>query len=445
MFSQVKQLPWPARLMLTSLVFDFIGTGLIMPFGVVYLNEVRGFSLETAGLLLGLPAVIGLLTVGPGGVLIDRIGARRVVILAVALELAAQVVMANAHSVPVAALSLVMSGTAVGSIFPAVQGMVAAILPSQQRPLYFGLSFTILNLGMGIGGVLGGWLVDVHRPSTFEALYYIDALTFVLPLVLYLGPLRAYGNRPRPGDRVDPGAAEESDVLTEASTPGGYRAVWGDTTMRLLIIVGFMTAFIGYAQFGVGFQAFARREAGVSTQVLGWAYACNTAVIVIGQLLILRFVAGRRRTRSLMAMCGLWVVSWGVMAAAGPTSGTTAAVLVCVSAGVFGIGEMFLQPTLPAMVNDLAPDELRGRYNSASAAAFHLAEILGPPFAGLMIGYALGGWYPIVLIAGCVLAAAVTLRVEGRIPAGVNGVGGPVELPNTDLTHEVQQAKGLGE
>ena len=31
----------------------------------------------------------------------------------------------------------------------------------------------------------------------------------------------------------------------------------------------------------------------------------------------------------------------------------------------FALGETLVSPTLPAIVNDLAPDSLRGRYNGA--------------------------------------------------------------------------------
>ena len=187
----------------------------------------------------------------------------------------------------------------------------------------------------------------------------------------------------------------------------------------------------------------------VSTQVLGWAYAANTAVIVVVQILVLRLVSGRRRTRALLLMCGLWSLSWAVLGLAGwsgERSATMAGVLVCASAAIFGVGETFLQPTLPAMVNDLAPDALRGRYNSASAGAFHLAEIVGPPFAGLLIGHALAGWYTLALVLGCVGAAAVTLAVERRLSPAVNGLGAPRE-PDVagELALEVQRAKLSGE
>jgi hypothetical protein len=56
-------------------VFQAMGTGLVLPFTVVYLHEVRGFSLETVGLLLALQAGIGIVMVTPAGALMDRIGA----------------------------------------------------------------------------------------------------------------------------------------------------------------------------------------------------------------------------------------------------------------------------------------------------------------------------------------------------------------------------------
>lgn len=438
-----RALPRPAKWMLSSLIFDFIGTGLIMPFGVVYLHEVRELPLETAGVLLALPAIVGLVVVGPGGVLIDRAGARAVVIAAVVLETIAQVVLANATTAPVAAFSFVLSGLAGGVIFPAVQAMVAAVMPPGQRQHYFGLSFTLLNLGLGIGGLVGGALVSVDRPGTFQALYYIDAASFLVPLAIYLGPLRRYGGRPRAGG----GDMDLAAAPVDGTSRGGYRDVFRDPAMRLLIVLGFITGFIGYAQFGVGFQAFARDEARISTQALGWAYAANTIVIVVAQLFVLRLVTGRRRTRSLLVMCALWALAWAVMGVAGHVPATGAAIVfMSVAATVFGVGETFLQPTLPAMVNDLAPDELRGRYNSASAGAFHVAEVAGPPFAGFVMGHGLGAWYAVLLVLGCLGAGLVTLRAEGRLSPHVNGTGrAQSHGPEGELGTEVQRAKIVAE
>ena len=71
-------LPREGKLLLSVVVFEFIGTGLVLPFHVVYLHEVRGFDLGVVGLMLGLSPLIGFLVTGPGGWGIDHYGARRI-------------------------------------------------------------------------------------------------------------------------------------------------------------------------------------------------------------------------------------------------------------------------------------------------------------------------------------------------------------------------------
>ena len=50
--------------------------------------------------------------------------------------------------------------------------------------------------------------------------------------------------------------------------------------------------FVGYGQMEAGFPAFARQVAEVSTQVIGFAFAVNTAVIVLFQFAVLRWICG---------------------------------------------------------------------------------------------------------------------------------------------------------
>src|SRR3954454_2640963 len=76
-------LPREGKLLLSVVVFEFIGTGLVLPFHVVSLREVRNLALGDVGVLLGVPPLIGFLVVGPGGSAIDRFGARRILMGAV--------------------------------------------------------------------------------------------------------------------------------------------------------------------------------------------------------------------------------------------------------------------------------------------------------------------------------------------------------------------------
>jgi MFS family permease len=113
-----------------------------------------------------------------------------------------------------------------------------------------------------------------------------------------------------------------------------------------------------------------------------------------------------------------------LLGATGLVAGTVGAtLLVAGCASVFAFGETLLQPTIPALVNDLAPDHLRGRYNALSSAAFQLAAIIAPPIAGFLIGHALGEVYIGLLVVGCLLVGAIAvLRLEPQLDPEVNGV-----------------------
>ena len=408
-------LPREGKYLLSTIIIDFIGTGLVMPFNVVYLHEVRGFELARVGLLLALPAFVGLLVVGPVGALIDRIGPRVVVIGSLLIQMTAQVTLASATTELRAAVGCVLLGFSGGIIWPAIQTLIGTIIPSHLRQRYFGVNFTLLNLGIGIGGILGGLFVDVTRPETFVAIYLIDAATFLAPLAIFLGPLR---HVPRP-------ATPTAKVLAQdgAAPSTGYRAVLRDRSLLLVLLIVFVASFVGYGQLNTGLPAFGREVGGISTQALGLAYAANTAVIVVLQLFVLQRIEGRRRTRLLILMSGIWAASFLALGATGLVPGTmVAAVLFGLCAAVFGFGETFYQPTLPSMVNELAPDHLRGRYNAVMSIAWQFASVVGPVAAGLLIGHGWSSFYIAMLVGGCVLVAWLALVAERRIPARVNGV-----------------------
>ena len=84
-------------------------------------------------------------------------------------------------------------------------------------------------------------------------------------------------------------------------------------------------------------------------------------MIVVLQLVVLQRIEGRRRTRVMVVMALIWAFAWLLMGASGLVPGTLGAtVLIAACASVFALGETLLQPTMPAMTNDLTTDRLRG-------------------------------------------------------------------------------------
>ena len=93
-------------------------------------------------------------------------------------------------------------------------------------------------------------------------------------------------------------------------------------------------------------------------------------MIVAFQFTAMGRIRGRRRTRVLAVMAVLWAAAWLLLGAGALAPGSALAIIGLLGFGiVFGIGETLLQPTLPAINNDLAADHLRGRYNALHRAA----------------------------------------------------------------------------
>ncbi|ADU46970.1 MFS transporter [Intrasporangium calvum] len=416
-----QDLPRDGKLLISTVVFQSIGTGLVLPFMVVYLNEVRGIALETVGLLLALQAGVGIAVVTPVGALIDRVGPRRVYASSLVALILADILLARATTVNQASVALLLLGYGFGVVWPASSALIGNLIPSELRQRYFGVNFTLLNLGIGIGGIIGGRFVDVTRPDTFVAVYLLDALSYIPGLVILLGPLR------HARDRVERAA-------DAASVRVSYRALLRDPDLRALLSLVAVAALVSYPQLNAGLPAYARAEGQISTQGLGYAFAVNTLVIVLLQLFVLQRIEGKRRTRVAVVMAGTWAVAWSLLGATSIVPGTiVATVLLAACTGIFGLGETMLQPTTAAMVNDLAPDHLRGRYNALSSLMFSIAFVVGPVIASFLIGHDLGGGYIAFLVGGCALLVIMALAAERRLPAHVNGLrpapGGSVTAP----------------
>lgn len=410
------ELPTAGRWLLSTVAIQTLGRGLTLPFTVIYLHEVRGFELGLSGTLMAVIAVVALAITMPGGSLTDRYGARRVLLVGTTSMMVGNTVLAFATEPEVAAVAFVLIGINFGVSWPAFNALIASVVTGDLRQRYFGIHFALVNLGIGVGGVVGGVFVDVSRPETFSAIFLADAASMLVPIGLLLGPLRhVHGRADRPADDV------------AAASPGTYLAILRQPSVAWLTGLTFIAMFVGYGQMEAGFPAFARQVSEVSTRTVGLAFAVNTAVIVSLQFWVLGRISGRRRTRVIMVMGAVWVLAWLLLGATGLAPGGVAATVgVLAFHAVFAFGETMLQPTVPAITNDLAPDHLRGRYNAINAAAFQGGTIFGPVVAGLLLQHHLNGVFVAVMVVGCASIGGMALALERRVTPEVNGVRPPV-------------------
>ncbi|WP_278255538.1 MFS transporter [Nocardioides convexus] len=147
-------------------------------------------------------------------------------------------------------------------------------------------------------------------------------------------------------------------------------------------------------------------------------------MIVVLQFSVLSKIKGRLRTRVMIVMAAIWAVAWGLLGLAGGVPGGGVAITAVLAfMAVFALGETLLQPTVPAMSNDLAADHTRGRYNAINAAAFQGGAIAGPVVAGFLLDHGLGSVYIGVMVVGCAAIAGMALVLERHVPDAANGRG----------------------
>lgn len=403
-----------ARRILIGTLLSAVGRGLTLPFLFIYLTDVRGLTDAQAGLVIGWYGVVTLALSPLGGTLIDRFGARRIVLPAFLIEAVGVGSLALVDSVSSAfgvATVVAIGGSAIWS---GQATILASLTAEGERQRVFGLQFALHNLGIGVGGVISGAIVDTTRPGTFQTIYLVDALTYLVPALILL-------TLPEVGRRLAPPVAE---AVIGVAPSVGYLTVLRDRPFRRLVIFGLVLTTCGYAQIEVGFTAYAVRVAEVTPRVMAWALTANTVTIVFSQLLMIRRLERRSRSGALAAVGTVFATAWLVLGAGGLLSETSAVIVaLCVvsCSAIFGFGETILSPTMPAITNALATDELRGRYNAISSMIFGVSGIVGPATAGPLIGTGGGIIWVCLVIGGCLVASLLALSLRRLLTPAQDG------------------------
>jgi MFS family permease len=393
------RLPRATRLLVAGDAVSALGTGLVLPLTLIYLHQVRGIALPVVGGLLAMSAVVGLVAVPASGVMLDRHGARRVLTAVLVIQGLAEAGLAWSHSVPTAVPVLLVLGTALGPSFPAFMTMLAGITPEpgvQQRA--FAVNFTGVNAGIGVGGAVGAAVANVNHPGSFQVLFLANAASCLLFAAVVA---RLPDARPR---------------RDESRATAGYREVLAHRGLRSVILASLVLAFTGYAALDSGLPAYATVEAHVSVHVVALSVTVNTVVIVAAQLIVLRLVRTMRRSRALAAIGLIWALSWAVFGLSVLPAAPQARI-ACVFAftALFGLGETFMAPTVPPLINSLAPEHVRGRANALSSAAYSLAFVVSPAICTSLIAAGLSAVWLGLLCFGCLSTAVLGIRLGRQL------------------------------
>src|SRR6201991_3614900 len=392
----------PVLILQAGNALNYFGYGLVLPFEIIYLHQVRGFPTATAGLVLAAVMAMAALVTPLSGALLDRFRAKPILIagnLASALGYAAFAFVDRPWQ---AVVSSAVGGAGVGRANIAYQVLTLTLVSAEHRASSTALRRVAGNFGLGSGATVAGFIVaSAHDLRTFQALYLFDGVTFaVFALVVLVGI---------PNPRLA-NAASASDRGT------GFRAVAHDRLFLILIAANVVLVMTGGALFSNILAPFAEAHTPVGPGEIGVVFFINTFFIVVAQIPATRVVKRMRRTHALAATSALFAIGLLAVLLATLTSSTlTATAVLAGVAIVIAIGECAQFIVVGPIVADLAPPHLFGRYMSLYGLSFTAGVALGPAVGGALLATS-----PDAVWWGGALAVALTgaglLRLGDRIP-----------------------------
>ncbi|MGI5236793.1 MFS transporter [Dactylosporangium sp. CA-139066] len=366
------------------------GIGLTQPYLVILLHGAKGLPLATAAAMTSLLALASVPGNWLSGAVADRFGGHRAMTAGLLASAGGLALVAAARD-PVAlgcAVALVGFGWSV--TLPAYSALLAAAVPEPDQGRTFTLQFALFNAGMGAGAAFGAGAARS---------WWVAAATCLVAVAC----VRASGARPRPAP----------------ADAGGYRALLGDRALRRLLVVAGLASAAGYGVYNAGLPILA--VLGGDPAGMSWASVANCLVIVAGLPLALRLGRRLRPAGLIAAAAGVWAAGWGlcaVQAALHPLPGRFALVAAAV---LMGAGELLLSGALPAMVNALAPEALRGRYNAALTLAMTAGMWAGPLLAA---GATAAGASWLLFALAVTLLAVVVALVRPQSSRAASGTAG---------------------
>jgi MFS family permease len=409
----VGRFPRPVRLLLVGTLVNKLGTFIVPYLTLVLLRDLHLREGQAARLLFayGAGSVVSILA---GGVVTDRFGRRRTLLVSLFGSGALAVAMGLVPSADLFVPLLVAFGFIADLYRPAASAIIGDLLPSSERASGFAGLRMAVNLGWASGTAIGGLLADWD----WRLLFLGDGLTTLAYGVLVYFTIPE--TRP---------VLEASDPVSAAPVGAVRSPVFGpgpstplrDGVFLATTATGFLFTFVFCSNLSV-FPLTVTQSARYPAVVFGLLAAVNGVLVAFFEISITQQLKPYRRLRLAALGCFLVTAGFGMLGLVMHWAWFLLAVLV------FTVGEIVASPQMMAFVADWAPPEARGRYLSLYQATWSVAFAVNPAIT-LPLHAALGerafwGLMPLAAIPGVFVllhldrTADRPERLRGLAPGG---------------------------
>ncbi len=376
-----------------------IGFSASMPFLSIYFREKLGLSTSEIGLFFGGIAVFRVVSQAIGGELSDRIGRHSLIVHSQTLRALSFLVLgvAIAYTWGFWAVAVLFAFNSVfGSLYmPAVNAMVADILPPEKRLDGYAIAHTASNLGWAAGPALGGLIAH----ESYAVLFYFSGIFALVSAAIFRFALKA------PAVTPNTERFKMADLL--AVRDDKHLAAHAGFTLLLYLVV---------AQLVVTLSLYTVTIVGISEAQLGKLYSLNGILVVCLQIPMTRMLRKVRLTSQLATGSLLYFIGYSMF---GYLVGYHYFML---AVAIVTVGEVMISPPGMTLTSRLAPPGKLGRYMGIRGFCETAGWSLGPLWGGYMLdsfgGNSVLAWFMISSLA--LFAGGGFWLLGRRLPTQVN-------------------------
>ncbi|MFB6427890.1 MFS transporter [Streptomyces microflavus] len=403
-----RQVTFAFRGLLAVRLLGALANGIMLPFIILWAHRVGGLSGAAAGALFLVQAA-GELTGGmAGGVLADRIGHRRMMLLSTTGMALGYGSLFLVHHAVLALVLFLAAGLFESAFHPTIAALIGNLHTDEDLHQAYGLTRVVASIGSVVGPILGAVAVAFSLSSVFA----------VAGVLLVGAAIAAFVTVP--ADRVTgPETAQEAAGGDAKNVHSPFTHILRDRRLALLILGGSLLT-ITFTWWEADGLVLLNRVDSISPTAYAILFAVDALAIILFQMRVSRWAHHRNTARLLLLGAALQGAGLAGFAAAG--LGYPALVAAAL---VTSFGMMIYGPTTSAFVSRHAPAGSSATYQAALSTSQDIGSAIGP-----MSGLALGRigppalvWLtalPLGLLAGLATARATRVpqqRGAGTIPA----------------------------
>lgn len=374
--TRLRALPGPVWVLAGGQFINKFGA-FVLFFLVIYLTRL-GFSPAQAGLAAGAYGFGSFVAMFLGGHIADRMGRRGTIVLSMFSSATLMAALSQADGLVALTLLAGLAGLAAEMYRPAASALLTDLTPHGERITAFAVYRTAINAGIAAGPAVAGFLAD----KSFLWIFLGDAATSVV-----FGAIAFFA---LPKGRPAPVAAPMPRGLV--------RAILADDELRRLLVGMFLTVFV---LFQIATTLPLHTVAlGYTTATFGLLASLNGLLVAATEIPATTVTVRLPPRVAIGAGFLLIGLAFGALGFAS-TVPTLVAIVALATAG-----EVLAMPVAGAFVADIAPANMRGRYQGALGAAASLGVAAAPAVGGPLYGWSPTAAFATFATAG-VLAGAV--------------------------------------